>query len=247
MTLHELRLRAAQLSGLSGPTADPEFAAVIDALLNSNMQRYAKLGRIPRMNEDQVAALAMSLMRTPQVPDGLFSVVDLTNKRRIPVYDVYTADNLWPDRNTASPGKPRMAVWNRYVDPGVLQVFPAPSEPTQLRIFYAYVPPDMVRDDDEPWHGQLLQFHDLIAFGAAYDWAQRRLGEDAADGGSDQNPYAPLNFVRGIDAALKRREAEFLNATARIVEQLPTADPWNAWRAPGYAWTDPALPTELAD
>ncbi len=247
MTLQELRLKAAHLSGFTGGNVEPQFDAIIDWLINEALLRYSKLGRIPRANEvlSGVNTQQVALGRTPQTPDGVFTVFDITNKRRLVVSDLYNADNVWPDRDTASPGNPRMVVWDAINDATHLHIFPMPSPSVDLRVLYAYVPTRLERDADEPWDGQLEQYHELLAVSAALDYTRRRIGEDSAEKLSDQNPYGPLNPITTLSKHLQRLEAEFLAATATVTTRHPTADAYGGWHAPGWRWTDPALPVEL--
>jgi len=243
MTLQELRRRAAHLSGFVGASADSQFEASIDYIINEVASRYAKLGRVPRTNEVLSGVTnTATITRAPQAPNGVISVFDLTNKRRLPVYGTFEADNVAPTRATASAGMPRMVEWDHVSAPTSLLVWPHASPPVDLRIYYAYMPPEMERDSDEAWDGQLPQYHELIAYGAALEYLRKRIGEDSAEKLSDQNPYGPLNPITTLEKVVARKEAEFLAATAATARELPTADPYGGWYAPGYRWADPRLP-----
>ena len=234
MTLQELRELAAHWAGYSAANADPNFVAIVNALLNNANRRYGARFLIPRTTEvfTGVSTSLITLTNTPY-SNGLFSVIDRTNKRRLPIYNTYEADNRWPDRATASPGLPRFVEWEP-ANPTSLTIHPQPSPPVDLAVFYSYVPPQMQSGDDQPWDGQYPEYHELLAIAAALDYVEKRLGEDSAEKLRDENPYGPLNAPNWLKKKLIEKEMEVMNAVVRIAS-VPTADAYGGtWRSPGY-------------
>lgn len=234
MTLQELRELTAHWAGFTAANADPGFIAIVNQLLNSANVRYSAKFYLPRRTEVFTGVSTPTITLTSQpLSNGLFSVIDRTNKRRLPIYNTYEADNHWPDRFSSSPGKPAMVEWEPS-NPTQLNIWPQPSSPTDIAVFYAYVPPQMLQGTDQPWDGQYPEFHDVLAIAAALDYVEKRLGEDSAEKLRDENPYGPLNAPNWLRKKLLQREMEVLDATVRIAP-VPTADPYGGdWRSPGY-------------
>jgi len=234
MTYQELRELAAHWAGFPSANTDPNFIAIVGVLLNNAQLRYGNRYFVPRRYESHsISSTSLLLDKTPY-SNGVISVFDRTNKRRLPIYTPYEADNEFPDRFDATPDQPKVVVFDS-ANPTELGVFPQPLNPVELVVLYAYVPPRMERGEDHAWDGQFNEYQEIIAIAAALDYVERRLGEDSAELRKDENPYGPLNAPNWLRKKLAEKEVELQNALYRF-GNLPTADAWGDWRSPGYSF-----------
>ena len=238
MDLQELRNRMAHWAGLTASNADPDFNSISTTLLNAAQVRYGRRLFVPRSN------LLFSGVGTPTItlPDtpyhnGIISVFDVSNGRRLPVFDVYTADNEYPDRANMNPGLPEFVEYDYLSSPNVLRLWPAPSTAIDIRVFFAFMPQLMRAGTDQPWNGQFPEYHEIIALSAALDYVERRLGEDALDRQRDENPYGPLNAPNWLRKKLAEMESEVQANVSVLVRSVPTANRRLGFRNSGYRWT----------
>ena len=236
MTLNELRELAANWAGRSAVNSDADFNMIITSLLNSAQMRYGRRFLVPRgyYSASGVTGSTITLPKTPY-KNGVLSVFDATNQRRIPVYTPYEADNKWPDRASASKGATQIVEWDN-AQPTVLTLWPQPSSANDYRIFYAYAPQPMATGDDEPWDGIYPEYHEIIALAAALDYVERKLGEDSANLIADQNPYGPLNAPRWLRGKLDKMEQEVAIALTPF-DVVGTGDEQLGFRNSSYRWS----------
>lgn len=236
MTLNELRELAANWAGKSAANADPDFGFAITMLLNSAQLRYGRKFLVPRgyYNAVGVTTPTITLPNTPY-KNGLISVFDITNKRRIPVYSPYEADNKWPDRASAPAGRTQIVEWDN-ANPSVINLWPQPATPNDYRVFYAFTPSVLQQGNDQAWNGVFPEYHEIIALAAALDYVERRLGEDSANLVADQNPYGPLNAPRWLRGKLDKMEQEVSLAVSAF-NTVGTGDSQLGFRNSSYSWS----------
>ncbi len=236
MTLNELKELAAHWAGESAANADPDFSFAATMLLNSAQLRYGRKFLVPRGYYDALNITSQTIT-VPRVPykNGLLSVFDITNKRRIPIYTPYEADNKWPDRVSAQPGRTQIVEWDN-ANPSVIKLWPQPSSANDYRIFYAFAPTPMKSGSDQAWDGVYPEYHEIIALAAALDYVERRLGEDSANLIADENPYGPLNAPRWLRGKLDKMEQEVAVAIQPF-DVVGTRDAQLGFANSSYRWS----------
>ncbi len=166
MTFGELKTRLARYLGLQALSDDPNAASWGPDALNQAQLEIARELSFPRKIASITTGSSNPItFATDAQSGGLLVVYNKDAKEIIPFFDktqgMAEYANLLDKR-----GYPRVALYDPAL-PNELEIYPLPVVATNIDVYYAALPPDMVNDTDVPWSGNFPEHHDVIALRAA--------------------------------------------------------------------------------